>query len=360
MNRFGYWLGILLVGVMLAGCVKSQSMTRPGDPLIEVARNPRQWTGIAVAADERIFVNFPRWSDDVPISVGELLPSGKVLPFPTETWNSWTVGMDPKSRFVCVQSVYIDGDNHLWVLDAGNPKFAGVIEGAPKLVKIDIESAQVTDIFRFGPPLLGPNSYLNDVRIDTGRQVAYLTDSGEGGLVVVDLRQIVARRVLADHPSTRAEGVTLTIGGKPWLRPDGSVPQVNADGLALDRQGDYLYYQALSGRNLYRIATDWLRRTDITVEQLAGQVEWLAESGAADGLLCGRDGRIYISALEDNAIKVFDPATRSVSQWIQDERLVWPDSFAQGPAGFIYVTISQIHLLPHPPQSYRIYKFAAP
>jgi hypothetical protein len=44
-----------------------------------------------------------------------------------------------KSEFkqlVCVQSVVIDPDNFLWILDAGNPKFSGVIAGAPKLLKV--------------------------------------------------------------------------------------------------------------------------------------------------------------------------------------------------------------------------------
>jgi hypothetical protein len=47
------------------------------------------------------------------------------------------------------------------------------------------------------------------------RQVAYLTDSGAGAIVVVDLAAGTGRRLLAGHPSTRSEEITLTIGGKP-------------------------------------------------------------------------------------------------------------------------------------------------
>ena len=63
--------------------------------LEQVAQSARQWTGIAVMPDGRIFVNFPRWSDDVPVSVGELRPDGSVRAFPNAEWNSgeaWTGG----------------------------------------------------------------------------------------------------------------------------------------------------------------------------------------------------------------------------------------------------------------------------
>ena len=54
-----------------------------------VATSPHQWTGIGVAANGRIYVNFPRWSDDLPMSVGVLRDNGSMLPFPDAAWNSW-------------------------------------------------------------------------------------------------------------------------------------------------------------------------------------------------------------------------------------------------------------------------------
>ena len=103
--------------------------------LEHVAQSARQWTGIAVMPDARIFVNFPRWSDNVPVSVGELLSDGSVRAFPNAEWNSGAPA--PENRFVCVQSVVADREGYLWVLDSGNPKFSGVVPGAPKLLKFD-------------------------------------------------------------------------------------------------------------------------------------------------------------------------------------------------------------------------------
>ena len=102
--------------------------------LEQVAQSARQWTGIAVMPDGRIFVNFPRWSDDVPVSVGELLPDGSVRAFPNAEWNSGAPA--PENRFVCVQSVVADREGYLWVLDSGNPKFCGSSPGRPETPQV--------------------------------------------------------------------------------------------------------------------------------------------------------------------------------------------------------------------------------
>ena len=82
---------------------------------------------------------------------------------------------------------------------------------------------------------------------------------------------------------------------------------MHADGLALSRDGKWLYYQALTGRTLYRIATADLRDRRLGDGDLGGRVEKVAESGASDGLLYGPDGHVYISALEQDAIRRVGP-----------------------------------------------------
>ncbi|HSU39359.1 MAG TPA: hypothetical protein VLJ38_07320, partial [Polyangiaceae bacterium] len=44
-------------------------------------------TGVTVSASGRIFVNFPRWGDPVPFTVGELV-HGAVVPYPDQSVNS--------------------------------------------------------------------------------------------------------------------------------------------------------------------------------------------------------------------------------------------------------------------------------
>ncbi len=135
----------------MASCAHQPPGSSQGSPspaLELVASSPRQWTGIAVSQKGRIFVNFPRWSEDVPVSVGEL-KNGEVVPYPNATWNTWTPETQDPQRFVAVQSVVATKDSTLWVLDPGNPKWSGVVKGAPKLVAIDLAKNAVREVIPF-------------------------------------------------------------------------------------------------------------------------------------------------------------------------------------------------------------------
>jgi sugar lactone lactonase YvrE len=329
--------------------------TRPESRLIEVAASDRQWTGVAVSREGRIFVCYPRWSDKVTFSVGEILESGEVVPYPDEEWNSWDELAPPDESFVCVQSVYVDADDNLWILDPANPLFGGVVPGGPKLLKVDLSDGKITRRILFDETVAPVSSYLNDVRVDTERNVAYMTDSGLGAIIVVDLGSGKSRRLLAGHHSTKSESIVLTIGGSKWLI-GGQAPKVHSDGLALTADGEYLYYQALTGRTLYRIRTRWLRDASLSERQVQAKVESMYETGAADGIEFGPDGYLYLTAIEYDAIRVF-VSLGTPETVVEDPRLRWPDSIARGPDGYLYVTTSQIHLGGSVKEPYRIFRF---
>jgi hypothetical protein len=99
---FGSCVAVLL---SLSSAVHAQSATedikskaqRLAAPLVEardirlqsVATFEHQVTGVTVAPDGRIFVNFPRWTEDTPVSVAELMPDGSTKPYPDEECNPW-------------------------------------------------------------------------------------------------------------------------------------------------------------------------------------------------------------------------------------------------------------------------------
>ena len=91
----------LLLVLLVAACTRTTSEPDSATTgLEEVARSDRQWTGIAVSKTGRIFVNYPRWSDDVPFSVGELDEEGEAQPFPDRFWNAWDEERAPADHFV--------------------------------------------------------------------------------------------------------------------------------------------------------------------------------------------------------------------------------------------------------------------
>jgi sugar lactone lactonase YvrE len=297
---------------------------------------------VAVSDEGRIFVNYPRWVTDLPCSVAELGPGGEVRPYPHDRLNRWSPGDPGDSQFVCVQSVTCDDRGSLWILDTGNPLLTGVLPGAAKLVQVDLATDTIARVYPFDSLAAPPGSYLNDVRLDRRAGLAYMTDSNLGALLVLDLATGACRRLLEDHPSTHAEDIVLTVAGVRLVQADGTPLRVHADGIALSPDRRYLYYQALTARTLYRIPTAALRDTALSAEQLGRRVEKVASSGASDGLLCDPKGRIYLSALEESAIKRLLPDGQ-LEVLVQDPRISWPDSFARMPDGSVCFTTSRLH-----------------
>lgn len=307
-----------------------------------------QVTGVAVSKEGRVFVNFPFWSENHTFAVVELDKEGLPIVYPDADWNNKTKTGDPGKRFICVQSVVVDDQDNLWVLDPASPMMRGVVEGGPKLVKIDLKTNTVSQVFPFDLSVAPADSYLNDVRIDTKRGYAFLTDSGVGALVVLNLKNGKARRVLANHPSTKAEPGELEVDGiKPIDPKTGKTPVIHSDGIALDTKKGALYYQALSGNTLYQIAVDDLTNDLLSEAELESRVKKIAETPKTDGMLESPDGKVYLTAFEENSIVRVDPATGKVETVVNEKQLQWPDTLAWGPDGSLYVTTSQIHRMPN-------------
>jgi sugar lactone lactonase YvrE len=352
-------ISTIVLSCLLFISISVEAFAAPPDDALapefkEIAASINQWTGVAVSQCGRTFVSYPRWSDKVPVSVGELDPSGTPVPVPDAEWNSWKPGKKGHNHWVAVQSLTVDAKNRLWVLDSGNPEFKGVRPGGAKLVQLSIDGLEVKQVFRFNRPIVKNDSYLNDVRVDTRDETAYITDSGNGALIVLYLKSGSQRRVLDKHKSTQSEDIAVTINGKEWMK-DGRKPTVHADGLALDLKNNLLYFQALTGRKLYRLKLSALRDPSLSAEELGKHIEEVLETGPSDGLLAGPDGAIYITSLEYNAIRRLS-TDGTLQVMVKDSQLSWPDSMAWDPDGNLVVTTSRIHEGSPPLDVYKLFK----
>ncbi|HXH30642.1 MAG TPA: L-dopachrome tautomerase-related protein [Bacteriovoracaceae bacterium] len=282
-----------------------------------------QVTGVTVTESGRLFANFPRWRANVPYSVVEVMPDGSHKLYPDEKWNTWT-GKPEKNKFTCVQSVFAH-KNSLYVLDPSNPENKGVV-GRPMLYEFDLATNKLKRSWSFDEAVAPSQSYLNDIRIDAANSKAYITDSGLGGIVVLNLKNGSSKRVLDKHPSTKSENVILTVEKKKFLLNDGSTPRIHSDGIALSPDGQKLYYHALTGYHLYRVPTDALIRESRNETELVKKVENLGVTPAPDGMIFDQKGNLYMADLERNAVSYRTPSGE-MKILIQDERIKWPDTF---------------------------------
>ena len=310
-----------------------------------VAGFDQQVTGVAVSKTGRIFVNFPRWEKDVPVSVAEVMKDGSLKPYPNAEWNAWS-NLHPLSladHFVCVQSVTVDPQGYLWVVDPAAPGNEFVKPGGVKLVKNRLEHQCGYQ----GDPVRrdrGAAGQLHERRAcQPGRHArlpdrfgpAWRLDRGRRGQRPCTPR--AGRRPA--HPAGAGRGAD---GGRARAAPAGpaAYPSFAADGIALDPAGQFVYWQALVGRTLYRVPTAALTGK-LAPSAVAAKVETLGTTNVADGFWMDEKGYLFITDPADNAVRMRAP-DGTLTMVAQDDRLRWPDSLAEGADGAIYVTASHI------------------
>jgi sugar lactone lactonase YvrE len=312
-------------------------------PLEEVAQVGRhQPIGVGVSHKGRIFMTFPKKKNDknyeYDYGLAELV-NGQRIPYPNALWNQWD-STQATTRFVNVQAAVVDADDNLWVLDPSNPVIAGI-----KLLKINLTTNKVERTYRF-EDLPRERTGLNDVRIDTRRQLAYISDPVLAALVVLDLRTGKSRLVLQGDKSTATEpGFVLRLDGKEVKDKTGKPFSSNVNGIALTHDFKYFYFRAINQTKLYRIETQYLANPALAPTELASHVETVGETGVSHGMLADAAGNIYLSDSPNTAIRRVTPVGR-FELVTKDSRLSWPDTFALGPDGYLYLTATQINRAP--------------
>jgi sugar lactone lactonase YvrE len=313
-------------------------------------------TGITVSHQGRIFVNFPKWGDEVPFTVAEIR-NGEPVAYPDQAMNQ-THPDDPAAALVSVQSVVVDPADSLWILDTGSPLFQPTEYGGPKLVCVDLTTDKAVKKILFLQDVALPTTYLNDVRFDLRRGsegMAFITDSaqnGPNGIIVLDIASGESWRRLHDHPSTKAEQLQTflpIVEGRPFLehQPNGSVKQgagMGSDGIAISANGTRLYYCPLGSRKLYSVDTDALADRSLNDREVAATVTDEGDrGGASDGLESDAAGYIYSTNYEHNAILRRRPDGGEWETVTHDPRLLWPDTLSLAADGYLYVTANQLH-----------------
>lgn len=305
-----------------------------------------QLTGVAVSKDNRVFVNYPYWLDNHSYSVVEV-KDGKPVPYPDAEWNSFKKGEDGQNKFVTVQSVVTDDKGFLWVVDAAGIGLGKVYQHSAKVLKINLANNKIEKIYRFPENVVGEDVYINDIRVDNKNGFAYLTNSNTGGIVVLNIKNGESKLVLANSSSVKSDAnYHFSPLGKELKKGDGSLLKVNSDGIALTPDNQYLFFKPLTDNKLYRIKTDLLRDFKTSEDILNKSVEDLGKFVTTDGMIFDKEGNLYLGDLEKNSIVKITPDLKMTTIVQDNEKLIWPDSYSISDDGYLYISNSQIQLMP--------------
>lgn len=312
---------------------------------------------IAVSPEGRVFFTFHP-DGDPPVKVAELV-DGKPVPYPNEAYQKPD---GEKPHFQTPLAMRIDRKNRLWVLD-----HAGYAMGQPRLIAFDLATGQPDYLHEFPSEVAPFLSMLNDFQVDPAAEKVYIAEASpirqRPALIVLDLKTGTSRRVLDGHPSVQAEDYVLQAPGRDIVVLGIYTMRIPVDSIALDAQGEWLYYGPLSGDRMYRVRTADLNDASLKPEDLAARVEDYGPKPISDGLAMDLANNLYISDPEHSAVLILTPE-RKLETLVKDGRLRWPDGFSFGPDGWLYVTasslqdvlfVSSAHMRAQAP--YQIYRF---
>lgn len=346
----GALAGLSVLGAAITASAAKASVSWDEPPKLSVvAKSSHQWTGVAVAPSGRIFVCFPTWGNHPDYHVGEIL-NGEVYPYRE---------LEEHARFVCVQSLFADTKNNtLWVLDAGKRTKQDPASSDPTLLMVDLSHNEILRVYNLPPDVALPDSMMADVRVDATRGVAYITDSGHGGIIVLDLNTGNAWRALTDIPEVQSRLQAIYF-------PTGLFSDLaDCNGLELSADKKLLYFSSLGGDVLYSVPTAVLLNEALSVAQREKEIKAInVQNVPADGMVL-RDDALYMGALSYEGIWEFfldEPNITEAGAILNlGVDLRWADSFALASDNSVYFTTSALNYSVDQQPPYELYHMVWP
>lgn len=280
----------------------------------EVATSEYQWNSTAVSRTGRVFTSFPTRNEFPSFHVGELRGGVTVSFLPR----------DVNESLVNVSNIFIDDADRLWILDSGKLAGRPVNKSAARLICVNITHRMVLQTFRIPSELLESNSTLANVRVDSQQNIAFISDGGAGGLIVLDLES-----------------------GKGWLGLDRSVQQTRANAkflalptgnyypimpniaaLALSEDRRTLYFTPLIETKIYSIPTHILRDRSLRSHDRARYIMTEARDAFPSAGMVERSGVLYFGDVRHDRVASLHLMTHRVSEMKTPTPIRWADGFS--------------------------------
>ncbi len=291
---------------------------------------PEPIGNVAVSAEGRVFFTVHP----------EARPRGnRLLEYVDGAAEPYPDGASQQRLFDTVLGLVIDDYDRLWTIDHGNHGLRDA-----RLVGIDLASGDVVHERRFDSAIAPAGSLLQDLQVSEDGRTVVIADTSlwrkRPALIVYDLATARARRVLEGHASVAAGDFVIRNGDRKMTFLGGILTlKGGVDGIALGR--DWLYFGALTGSGLYRVALDDLRNPELPPAQLAARVERVADKPLSDGFSVDAGGVLYGTDVEHGAIFRIAPG-QDLATVLRSGQLRWPDALSFGPDGWLYVADSAL------------------
>ena len=331
---------ILLATFALLASPVAVRAEKSADKLVPVLESQLVFNGVATTKDGRTFLPLQRQVPGQGIEVAEWV-GGQPRPFPDAAWNSFPAQGEPAHAFVGVNALRIGPDDQLWIVDKGVPgPGQDVLPGGAKAGVVDLRSNAVSRIIPLDA-VTGRKSFVDDIRFNGDH--AYLTDAGQPGLIVVDLKTGRMWRALDGDRSVTAER-PLMAGGKPVVDLQGRPVVLNADQLEVSPDGKTFYYQPCTGP-MYRIDTRWLDDPDAEDSERRQHVAFFADTPSTGGTAIDAAGIIYASDIEHlRVLKITSDG--AISTLVASPKLDWVDAMWIDNAAKLLMPAAQLDRTP--------------
>ena len=325
------------------------------DDKLEVALQSDEPVGnVAVSRDGRIFFTIHPESRPDQNKLMEWNGSAAV-PYPSAELQ--------KTHFQAVLGLVVDQQNRLWTIDHG---IYGL--GTARLSAFDLGANKLVHDYIFPSEIAQPGSFLQDLQVDSKGETVYIADASilrrNPAIVVYDVEKKTARRVLESDPSVYPQNWIIRNPIREMVFFEGLIAlKPGVDGIALDKQDEWLYYAAMAHEGLYRVRTADLKNRQLSPAELSGRIEFFSRKPLSDGILVDRAGFVYITDVEHGSVMRVGP-DKKLQTVIRSSRIRWADGLSLGPDGTIYLADSAIpHLMlqtkdhMHSQAPYTIFRF---
>ena len=317
-------------------------------------------SGIDVDEHGTIYVTVPRWKSGVPSTLNILTANATLQPYLSlamqEEGGSQPGSLQNAKRFrlpialiilfyphilhkifppiysfntihICtLYSIVIDSRSRMWVLEVGRRNYlmsnsADHVDGNAGVwiidMKVDVNDVNTSEVEQLPPGNITSKYYfpeevvdsseglLSSMVVDDRNEVAYLSDVGNGGIVIYNFLNQTSRRFDESSSFLRVEsyviGGVMSYFGSTLLIGSGGLEMtaLSVSGLALSTDGDFLYYSAIQGDCLFRIPTLELRDFEVPLSGLNESIENLGVKPPSDAMIVVGD-YLYFSSLSES------------------------------------------------------------